>query len=125
GFWPAGLPRLRQGTGDLGRRMERTFRRLGPAPVAIVGTDIPDLRPRHVAAAFRALRHHDAVFGPAADGGYWLVGLKGRRALPPLFPRVRWSTDQALADSLASLPRGWKVAFLETLVDVDDGAALP
>lgn len=122
-FWPRRFARLKQGSGDLGARMEGPMRRLAPGPVVIVGTDIPDLGRRHVAAAFRALGKHDAVFGPAVDGGYWLVGLKRRPVVPPLFRRVRWSSEHALADTLAGLPKGFRIAFLETLEDVDDGAS--
>jgi hypothetical protein len=124
GVWRVGAARFGQGTGDLGRRMERAVRRLPPGPVVIIGSDIPALRPRHVAAAFAALGAHDAVFGPAADGGYWLVGFRRRPRLPrPLFPRVRWSSPDALADTLRGLPRDVSVAFLETLEDIDDAAA--
>ncbi len=69
-----GVPRIPQGTGDLERRMERAFRRFPHARVALVGSDIPELGPTDLHAAFRALGRADAVFGPAEDGGYWLVG---------------------------------------------------
>jgi uncharacterized protein len=122
--WRVHTGRFAQGTGDLGHRMERAVRRLPPGPVVIIGSDIPALGPAHVAAAFAALGTHHAVFGPAADGGYWLVGFRRRPRLPrPLFPRVRWSSPEALADTLAGLPRDMRVAFLETLEDVDDAAA--
>ena len=55
GFWPAEIARLRQGGGDLGRRMERMLRAPPPGPVVVVGSDIPDLRAAHVARAFDAL----------------------------------------------------------------------
>jgi rSAM/selenodomain-associated transferase 1 len=122
-FWPGRFGRLKQGPGDLGARMERPMRRLPKGPVVIVGTDIPDLDRRHVAAAFKGLGSHDAVLGPAGDGGYWLVGLRRRPMVPPLFRRVRWSSEHALADTLAGLPEGFRVSFLETLEDVDDGAS--
>jgi rSAM/selenodomain-associated transferase 1 len=123
-FWDLSLPRLDQGVGDLGHRMARIFRALPPGPAVIVGSDIPDLAPRHVAAAFRALGRSDAVLGPADDGGYWLVGLKRARPMPAgLFEGVRWSSPHALADTRASLPRGFSVALLETLEDVDDAAS--
>jgi rSAM/selenodomain-associated transferase 1 len=119
--WDRTLVRLDQGAGDLGHRMRRAFRALPPGPAVIVGSDIPDLATRHLAAAFRALGDHDAVFGPARDGGYWLVGLRRSRPLPAgLFDRVRWSSPHALADTLASLPRHYSVARLEMLEDVDD-----
>ncbi len=101
--------------------MARVFTLLPPGPAVIIGSDIPDLGPAHIEAAFRALGGAEAVFGPAADGGYWLVGLRRRPRVPRgLFQRVRWSSDQALADTLAGLPRAMSVALLETLADVDD-----
>lgn len=119
-----GVGIMAQGGGDLGRRMARVFRALPPGPAVIVGADIPDLSARHVAQAFAALGRHDAVVGPAADGGYWLIGLQQPRTLPRgLFAGVRWSTEHALADTLASLPRRWRVGRLETLADIDDGDA--
>ncbi|HEV2550623.1 MAG TPA: TIGR04282 family arsenosugar biosynthesis glycosyltransferase [Stellaceae bacterium] len=122
--WRFARSRFGQGAGDLGRRMERAVRRLPPGPVVIIGSDIPALTPAHVAAAFAALGTHHAVFGPAADGGYWLVGFRRRPRLPrPLFPRVRWSSPHALADTLVGLPCDMRVKFLETLEDVDDAAA--
>jgi rSAM/selenodomain-associated transferase 1 len=122
--WPVGALRRGQGGGDLGRRMARVFETLPPGPAVIVGADIPDITPAHVAAAFRALGRSDAVFGPALDGGYWLVGLRRRPRLPRrLFERVRWSSEHALADTLAGLPRTMSVAMLEQLQDVDDAAA--
>jgi len=122
--WPRGTQRLDQGQGDLGARMGRVFHSLPPGPAVIVGSDIPDLGPRHVAAAFRALGGHDAVFGPAADGGYWLIGLRRRPPVPSgLFAGVRWSSFHALADTHASLPRNVSIAMLEVLEDVDDAAA--
>ncbi|MDX9859652.1 MAG: TIGR04282 family arsenosugar biosynthesis glycosyltransferase [Rhodospirillales bacterium] len=121
---PAGWHVIPQGKGDLGQRMDRAMRALPPGPVVIVGTDIPGLSRRHVEAAFDALGRHAAVFGPAVDGGYWLVGHRRRPRLPRLFENVRWSTEHALADTLANLGSGQAAFRLETLEDVDDGAAL-
>jgi hypothetical protein len=122
-FWDPALPRAPQGSGDLARRMTRAFLAGGAGPALIVGSDIPDIAPRHVAAAFRALGAADAVFGPAADGGYWLVGLRQGALARGLFDGVRWSSEHALADTLANL-RGKRVAMLETLSDIDDAADL-
>ena len=119
-FWPPHVPRRPQGTGNIGRRMLRPVRELPPGPVVIVGSDIPELDRHHVAAAFRALGSHDAVFGPARDGGYWLVGLRRRPSRAHPFARaVRWSTKYALADTLAALGPNHSHALLETLSDVD------
>jgi uncharacterized protein len=121
--WPP-LPRAPQGRGDLGRRMARFLRakpgtRVPPGPVAVIGTDVPALRPCHLAEAFGLLRRHDAVLGPASDGGYWLIGLRNRRAVPrDLLDGVRWSTGHALADTLARLG-ALDVGFAARLSDVD------
>ncbi|HYH36722.1 MAG TPA: TIGR04282 family arsenosugar biosynthesis glycosyltransferase [Azospirillum sp.] len=119
--WPRGARVIPQGRGDLGARMARPLRRLPPGPVVIVGSDIPDADAPRIAAAFRALGRAAFVFGPAADGGYWLVGAARRGAVPRgLFRDVRWSSEHALADTLAGLPREAGVAFVDTLDDVDD-----
>lgn len=125
-FWPRGVRRLAQGPGDLGARMARTLRSLPPGPAAIVGADIPGVTRARVWAAFEALGRADAVFGPAEDGGYWLVGLRrSPRAAPAGFlDGVRWSSAHALADSVESL-RGARVALVERLSDVDVAADLP
>jgi glycosyltransferase A (GT-A) superfamily protein (DUF2064 family) len=88
----------------------------------LVGSDIPGLSRDDIAAAFRALGRADAVFGPAEDGGYWLVGLGPRRPARP-FAAVRWSTRYALADTLTNFA-GRRVALLRTLRDVDTAADL-
>lgn len=118
--WPAGVARIPQGAGDLGQRMQRVFDWIPPGPVVIVGTDIPAIRASHIAQAFRQLGSHDAVFGPAADGGYWLVGLWRSPRVRRIFPRVRWSSAHTLADTLGNLD-GTPVAMLECLEDVDEG----
>ncbi len=121
--WPPGIPRLAQGPGDLGQRMARAMAAQPPGPVVLVGSDIPDLGPAHIARAFRALAGHDAVFGPAEDGGYWLVGVRDRALLNGLFRGVRWSTAHTLADTLANLA-GRRIARLDVLDDVDTGSDL-
>lgn len=127
-FWPGRPPRMAQGRGDLGRRMACVFEALPPGPVVIVGGDIPAIAPAHIAAAFTALARWQVVFGPAADGGYWLVGLARRRLDPRafahhLFRGVRWSGPHALADTRANLPQGAEAPPLATLDDMDDAAA--
>jgi rSAM/selenodomain-associated transferase 1 len=113
-----GIASLAQGEGDLGQRMQRLFNRLPPGPVVIIGGDIPDVRASQIAHAFRLLGRHDAVFGPAEDGGYWLVGLKRSPRLLAPFRHVRWSGPHALADTLANL-EGWRVATAALLRDLD------
>ncbi len=117
-FWPQGLPRIAQGRGDIGARMARALAALPPGPAVLIGSDIPAIEASMIAGAFRALGRADAVFGPAADGGYWLVGLKARARRLPLFRNVRWSGPHALADTRANL--GFRpAALVQTLRDVD------
>lgn len=122
--WPRHVARINQGRGDLGARMDRVMRTLPPGPAVIIGTDIPDIAPRHIAAAFAALGRYEAVFGPADDGGYWLIGLRRRPFRPSLIGPVRWSTDHALADTEKLLGPRVHAARLETLTDVDDAESL-
>jgi glycosyltransferase A (GT-A) superfamily protein (DUF2064 family) len=100
--------------------MHRACRRIPRGRVAIIGCDIPEASAADVAAAFRALGHADAAFGPATDGGYWLVALGPRRPARP-FAAVRWSGPHALADTRANFA-GRRVALLRTLRDVDTAA---
>ncbi|MCH2248829.1 MAG: TIGR04282 family arsenosugar biosynthesis glycosyltransferase [Cognatishimia sp.] len=122
--WPEHLPRVPQGSGNLGDRMARVFHTMPKGPVCIIGADIPGITRARIGEAFKALGNHDAVFGPAPDGGYWLVGMKRQRPVPPrLFEGVRWSTDTALADSAATM-KGLSIAHVATLQDVDTLADL-
>jgi uncharacterized protein len=123
-FWPSPIkaPRLMQGDGDLGKRMQRLFKRLPPGPAIIVGSDIPAISPSHVARAFRLLGGADAVLGPAPDGGYWLIGLKRAPKIVSPFAGVRWSGPQALADTVANL-KGKRIVYAATLCDVDTAEA--
>lgn len=122
--WPADLVRIPQGGGDLGMRMGRAMRAASPGPVCVIGADIPSLRRSHVARAFATLGAHDAVFGPATDGGYWLIGLQNSGRVPSgIFAGVRWSSPHALADSMATLPQA-RIALVDRLRDVDTAADL-
>ncbi len=123
---PPGIPRWPQGTGDIGARMARALQRMPPGPVMIVGSDIPAINTREIARGFEVLRGHDAVLGPAEDGGFWLIGLRrGGRPLPAdLFRGVRWSGPDALSDTLRGL-HGLRVGFAQRLADVDRATDLP
>jgi rSAM/selenodomain-associated transferase 1 len=118
-IWSRRLARLRQGSGDIGVRMQRAFRHAPPGPMVLIGSDIPAIRAHHIRAAFKMLGRADAVLGPATDGGYWLVGMKRRPKLLNPFNHIRWSSDHALADTLRNLADK-SIATVETLRDVDD-----
>ncbi|WP_299047593.1 TIGR04282 family arsenosugar biosynthesis glycosyltransferase [uncultured Tateyamaria sp.] len=123
-IWPAHLPRWPQGPGNLGDRMIRMMRQAGGA-VCVIGADIPEVDRIRVARAFAALGNHDAVFGPAPDGGYWLIGVKsGSKLACSALDGVRWSTEHALADSRTAL--GYRrIALVDTLADIDTVDDLP
>lgn len=119
--WPSTRGIMGQGRGDLGKRMSRGLTAFGRGtPVVLIGSDIPDVGPGHIRRAFRNLGRADVVLGPAADGGYWLVGFANRRPLHAPFKDVRWSTAHALNDTLNSFAHR-RVALVDRLQDVDDG----
>jgi rSAM/selenodomain-associated transferase 1 len=120
---PSRIARIAQGGGDLGRRMHRPMRTLPPGPVCVIGTDIPAIRVADVRRAFQALGRADAVFGPAEDGGFWLVGFRRRSRLPWPYAGVGWSRPDTLACVLANLA-GLSVAVTAQLSDVDSAAEL-
>jgi len=121
-----------QGPGDLATRLGRGFAeafRGGADSVAAVGTDCPDMGSGDVRSAFAALGESDVVFGPAADGGYWLVGLsrgaweRGGRAV---FAGIPWGTGGVLSASRSrAAGAGLGVRLLRELQDVDRPADLP
>jgi rSAM/selenodomain-associated transferase 1 len=123
GPWPHGVIAIPQGGGDLGQRMARAARLPPPGSVVIVGSDIPGITTDIIARAFHELGRNDAVFGPAADGGYWLAGMRRRPRFIDPFKGIVWSTPTVLRDTLARLTN-FKVGLINVLEDVDDLASL-
>jgi rSAM/selenodomain-associated transferase 2/rSAM/selenodomain-associated transferase 1 len=107
--------------GDLGQRMAGAFAdsfREGSPATVIIGSDCPTLTPEVLAAAFDSLKTSPVVFGPATDGGYYLIGLT--QLVPELFQGVAWGTETVLAQSQEILARlGNKPALLTPLADLD------
>jgi uncharacterized protein len=112
---PVRVRRIPQGSGDLGQRMARALRRY--RRVALLGCDIPEAGAGDVRMAFRGLGTADAVFGPATDGGYWLIALGPRRP-GDLFGNTSWSSEHTLADTLRQF-RHHRVRLIRCLSDVD------
>jgi uncharacterized protein len=112
---------LPQSPGDIGRRMERAFAEIfgrGARRVAVVGTDVPALAGEDVHDALESLDDHDVAIGPATDGGYYLIALKGPH--PELFEGIAWSGPAVLAGTLDRASRAnLSVRVLRTLGDVD------
>ena len=121
--WPRSVMRVAQGGGDIGARMARLLASSRNGPVVLIGSDIPGVAAAHIAGAFEALKGKAAVFGPAKDGGFWLVGVRRARDIRGLFDGVRWSSPHTLADVLANL-RGRTAGYAARLADVDDAAGV-
>ncbi|MEM9178251.1 MAG: TIGR04282 family arsenosugar biosynthesis glycosyltransferase [Pseudomonadota bacterium] len=120
GIWPAHLERRSQGSGHLGDRLSKGLREAPAGPVLFIGSDAPDISTALLREAVRALSRHDAVFGPAPDGGFWLFGLnKSARTKSPFY-NVRWSGPHAMEDVWANLPETARIAVLPQLIDIDD-----
>ena len=121
-----GVDCLAQPNGDLGERMDAAFRLHCPqGPLLVIGTDCLALNPKQLHLAAQALCDgHDAVFGPAEDGGYVLVGLRSPQ--PALFSTMPWGTSEVMSETWArAYAQGLRVMELETLWDVDVPADLP
>ncbi|HEY0552258.1 MAG TPA: TIGR04282 family arsenosugar biosynthesis glycosyltransferase, partial [Verrucomicrobiae bacterium] len=110
-----------QGDGDLGERLQRAFAESfagGAERVVIVGSDCPEVKSADIRAAWKELKSHDVVLGPAVDGGYWLIGLCAPRS--ELFRGIAWSSDQVLAQTLAQAKSiGLRIQLLRILSDID------
>ncbi len=130
-FWLA--PKLRDGTrfvpqcdGDLGRRLVTAIRSefdRGSERVYLIGGDCPGLSRDYFYEADRALSDHDIVVGPAQDGGFVLLGLKGPHEV--LLRGIAWSTPTVLDQTLAAARgQALSVRLLRPLVDIDDATAL-
>jgi hypothetical protein len=91
--------------------------------VLTIGTDSPSLPIEYLREAAESLLTHDLVLGPAADGGYYLIGLKN--SPPALFAGIDWSTAKVLQQTLQRAKQlQMSVHLLPEWYDVDDLAAL-
>lgn len=124
----AGYQRYAQAGPDLGSRMEHAFQwgfSQGHERILVIGSDCATLTSRIVQEGFDQLAQHDAVLGPARDGGYYLLGINAP-PLPTLFRNKAWSTSSVLQDTLADLKSARKSVFLlPELSDIDTVDDLP
>lgn len=120
---PAGVPWRRQRGADLGERLYRGLEWAvsDAGCAAAVGSDHPDLDTPRVETAFDLLgRGHDAVLGPAQDGGYYLIALRREAVHRRLFDGLAWSTPSVLAETLSRCRElGLDVALLPEEADLD------
>lgn len=116
-----------QGSGTLGNRLDRAVGDAfneQPGPVVVIGSDCPHISLRVLRAAFEALDREDVVIGPAADGGYYLIGVRAPQ--PALFAGIDWGSPQVHAQTIEAARRaGLRTVQLETLRDVDEPEDLP
>ena len=120
-----GVALAAQGEGDLGARMHRALARALQQHdrALLIGSDVPGLDTARLRQADAALAAHDAVFVPALDGGYALVGL--RRPAPQLFEGIAWSRADVMALTRErARAGGLRWAELQAVADVDEPADL-
>jgi rSAM/selenodomain-associated transferase 1 len=108
---------------DLGQRMGNAMAAVfdqGASKAILVGTDIPDIKDRHLLEAMDLLDHNQVVIGPSFDGGYWLIGFQRDRFCPDLFFQVDWGTDTVFSTTLEHCKAAnLSVGLLPTLQDTD------
>jgi len=113
-----------QGEGDLGDRLRRAVQSAlrHHQAVVVIGADCPYINHKDITQALEGLITHDAVIGPAEDGGYWLIGLK--RDHPDLFTGISWSESTVYHQTIERLSHaGLTVKRLRSLEDVDEQGA--
>ena len=101
--WPQAKKYVQQGD-NLGLRMKNAFSDAfgaGYQKVVLIGSDLPGMSSKIILQAFDALNTHEAVFGPAEDGGYYLIGLHGFIESP--FINKPWSQPHLLKETLNQL----------------------
>lgn len=107
---------------DLGARMLNSFSdqfKIGYSRLIIIGTDCPGLNSELLLNAFNALESHDIVIGPAADGGYYLLGMS--KLYPELFEGVEWSTSEVYGQTVDIISKlGLSFSLMPVLRDLDN-----
>lgn len=106
---------------DLGERMKNAFLdgfKEGYERIVLIGSDLPDIKTSHILNGLEALEHSDVVFGPAEDGGYYLIGLS--KMNHKIFENKPWSHNHLLSETLFELKQD-NITFttLEILNDID------
>lgn len=119
---PQGVGVVAQAEGTLGERMQEAFASLlnaGARAVALIGSDLPEIRPAMVTSAFDVLEREPGalVLGPADDGGYYLIA---STRVPMVFEGIVWGTGNVLAQTMAAaIASGQAVVNIDALGDVD------
>ncbi|MFK7832023.1 MAG: TIGR04282 family arsenosugar biosynthesis glycosyltransferase [Winogradskyella sp.] len=110
-----------QSGSDLGERMLNAFQdgfRDGYENIVLIGSDLPDINAKHIMNGLKALETEKVVFGPAEDGGYYLVGMSQLEA--SIFTNKPWSQPDLLVTTMLELSsKNIKFYLLSTLNDID------
>lgn len=118
--WKNDFKTVQQGA-DLGERMLNAFIdgfNAGYKKIVLIGSDLPDINATHILKGIEALSNNDVVFGPAEDGGYYLVGLANKNT--KIFTNKPWSQSHLLETTLHELQvDNTKVGLLNPLNDID------
>ena len=116
-----------QSPGDLGQKMQTAFEagfKKGYQKIVLIGTDLITLESSDIEKAFEALDSNTVVFGPAQDGGYYLIGLSQMK--PELFKNIPWSTSKVLTKSLEKIDHTYQLLQIKNDIDtVEDLAEIP
>lgn len=118
--WPNTEAYVQSGN-NLGQRMQNAFTEAfadGYERVVLIGSDLPDINKNLIQNALTKLENNTCVFGPAADGGYYLIGLS--KMTPSVFKNKPWSQPNLLQETTTELQEN-NITFstLETLNDID------
>jgi rSAM/selenodomain-associated transferase 1 len=109
-----------EGFGD---RMVHCFQQAfakGYNHVVLIGSDSPDLPGDYIRRAFALLKGYEAVLGPAADGGYYLIGFRQSRFTAEAFKGIHWSTSTVFEETMTKLQAAHRtVGLLPSWNDVD------
>lgn len=118
--WPNDYKTVQKGI-DLGERMMNAFKdgfKAGYKKIVLIGSDLPDINATHISKGIDALDTSDVVFGPAEDGGYYLVGMS--QLEETIFTDKPWSQPNLLTETLQELHNNnVSVSTLDTLNDID------
>ena len=113
-----------QRPGDLGQKMQAAFEagfKKGYQKIVLIGTDLISLEASDIEKAFKALDNNRVVFGPAQDGGYYLIGLSQMK--PELFKNIPWSTAEVLTKSLEKIDHTYQLLQIKNDIDTEEDLA--
>ncbi len=119
-MWQNDLKFIQKGD-DLGSKMQNAFQdgfENGYENIIIIGSDLPNISKEIIETGFEKLKNHDLVFGPADDGGYYLLGMS--QMVKSVFENKPWSQSSLLELTLRELKEQKKsILLLKTLNDID------